>query len=189
MITRFEDLDLSKSYTYLDYVSWRFNERVELIKGKIFKMSPTPSRAHQGISRNILIDLGLFLRNKKCEVYDAPFDVILSKGEKSTVVQADICVICDQAKLDDKGCNGAPDIIIEILSPGNSRKEMKDKFELYEENHVRQYWIVNPLEETIIIYTLHKGKYFGSKPYVVGDILETEIIEGFKLELQNVFHY
>ena len=128
-------LDYGKEYTYADYLQWRFKERIEILKGKVFKMSPAPARLHQKISRELGGIFYNYFRNHKCEFYVAPFDVRLvdtrKKSKKdediSTVFQPDICVVCDPKKLDKKGCLGAPDFIIEILSPGNSKKEMKYK--------------------------------------------------------------
>ena len=128
----FADLDLNKTYTYADYFKWKFEERVELIRGRIFKMSPAPSRIHQKLSGHLFNKLSNFLEGKKCEVYSAPFDVRIprkSKDDKDiiTVLQPDICVVCDTSKLDARGCLGVPDIVIEILSPGNNTKELKNK--------------------------------------------------------------
>lgn len=157
-VLTFNDLDPNGTYTYADYVKWTFEERLELIKGKIFNMSPAPTRRHQKISGKLFTPISNFLDGKPCEVYSAPFDVRLTplKGKKRkdnqiyTVVQPDICVICDIDKLDDRGCIGAPDLIIEILSPGNTKKEMSDKFQVYEENGVREYWLVEPNDNVII---------------------------------------
>ena len=126
-------LDNGKVYTYADYLQWRFKERIEIIKGKVFKMSPAPARLHQKVSSKLSrVFLNVFHKST-CEVYVAPFDVrLIDKRKKSvkdediiTVFQPDICVVCDPKKLDKKGCLGSPDFIIEILSPGNSKKEMK----------------------------------------------------------------
>ncbi|MGB1282992.1 MAG: Uma2 family endonuclease, partial [Polaribacter sp.] len=167
MITDINQLDLNKTYTYADYLLWQFSERVELIKGKIFKMSPAPKRIHQDISRNIEFKLFAHLRKQPCKVYYAPFDVRLSKKKKDqlieTVVQPDICVICDEKKLDDRGCLGAPDLIVEILSPSTKKKDITDKFNLYEENGVREYWIVDPDNQTLLKYVLKDKKYIGEK--------------------------
>src|SRR5215217_1614082 len=148
-ITDINQLDLEGTYTYADYLLWRFEERLELIKGKIFKMSPAPNRRHQTILGHLHLPIGSFFKNHYCQVFLAPFDVRLPKknqntsdGKIYTVVQPDLCIICDESKLDDRGCLGAPDLIVEILSPGNSRKEMDNKFELYEECGVREYWLV-----------------------------------------------
>jgi Uma2 family endonuclease len=119
------DLDIDKAYNYADYLKWNFKERVEIIKGTLFKMSPAPSRMHQKLSVHITGQLWTYLRGQKCSLYTAPFDVRLPRKSANdediiTVLQPDICVVCDEAKLDDKGCLGAPDIVIEILSPGNN---------------------------------------------------------------------
>jgi len=188
MITDIKQLDLSKRYTYSDYLSWKFDERVELIKGKIFRMSPAPKRNHQVISRNIFGEIYLFQKGRKCDVFHAPFDVKLSMGDDSTVVQPDICVICDESKLTEQGCTGAPELIIEILSPGNSKKEMKNKFDLYEENGVLEYWIVDPSKETVVVYSLNEAKrYIGSKPFVDDSLIDTEVLSGIELRAEQVF--
>ena len=101
MITSLEQLDLNKRYTVADHMSWRFKERVELIKGLIYKMSPAPSRRHHAISRELLIEIGLHLRGSKSQVFGGPFDVQLSRNGETTIVQPDICVICDGAKMTD----------------------------------------------------------------------------------------
>lgn len=127
-ITDISQLDFKKQYTYADYLTWRLSERVELIKGWIYKMSPAPKRRHQKISWRLERCVDDFLKNKQCEIYHAPFDVRLKKnkdreGEINTVVQPDICVICDLEKLDDAGCLGAPDLIVEILSDSTAKKD------------------------------------------------------------------
>lgn len=143
-ITSFSQLDPQGSYTYADYLLWKFEERIEILRGKISQMA-APNRSHQNVSMKLSLLLGNALWRSPCKVYAAPFDVRLTRINKAqntqvtTVVQPDLCVICDPAKLDDRGCLGAPDLIVEILSPGNSRKEMKDKFEIYEENGVLEY--------------------------------------------------
>ena len=144
-----EEPDPSISYTYADYLQWQFEERLELFRGRIFKLS-APNTKHQQISRNLFVPIVNFLANKKCQAFSAPFDVRLpvknrkKDNEVTTVVQPDICVVCDETKIDTRGCCGAPDLAVEILSPGNSHKEVKLKFELYEEAGVKEYWIVYP---------------------------------------------
>jgi len=184
MITNINQLDSNKTYSYTDYLSWQLKERVELLRGYIARMAPAPSRRHQQISGNLFLQIGNHLKGEACYLYSAPFDVRLNE---ETVVQPDLCVICDEMKLDDKGCNGAPDLIIEILSPGNSRKERKDKFELYEENHVQEYWLVEPVDESVIVYTLVNGQYVGSKPYVPGDTITSAVLTGLAVDLEEVF--
>lgn len=189
---QFADLDISKTYTYADYFKWRFVERVELIKGKIFKMSPAPNRLHQEIAGSIHILIGMFLQNKPCKVYSAPFDVRLprkSKNDKEiiTVLQPDVCVVCDPTKLDKRGCIGAPDIVVEVLSPGNNAKELKNKYEAYEEAGVKEYWVVSPQDQWLKVYTLIDGKYSGSPFFIAGDMVTTPVLPGFSLELAVLF--
>ena len=191
----FNNLDLSKTYTYADYLLWKFEERVELFKGKIVKMSPAPGRAHQTISFNIAGELYSFLKNKSYRAFTAPFDVRLIKDESSdhkikTVVQPDICVVCDLNKLTDhKGCKGAPDLVVEILSPGNNQREVNIKYDLYEEFGVKEYWVVYPTEQVITIYRLNaEGKYIAvGRSLTIGDILTTNILPGFELKMDDVF--
>lgn len=187
------DIDISKTYSYADYLTWRFQERVELLKGKLFKMSPAPSRQHQKISRNLATALGVHFEGKTCEYYAAPFDVRLAaKGEGNsnvlTVVQPDLCVICDPSKLDERGCIGTPDWIIEILSPGNSKKEMSNKYKIYEEAGVREYWLVLPTESTVLVYVLQDGKFIGMPPATEDDQLSPAIFPELTINLQRVFH-
>ncbi len=179
-------------YTYADYLKWKFDEQVELIKGKIFKMSPAPFRIHQRISLDISSKLYHFLKGKSCKVYEAPFDVRLPVKSKknqdiTTVVQPDICIICDSSKLDEAGCIGAPDLIIEILSKGNNKKELQNKYEVYEESGVKEYWLVHPDQQTVLIYKLVDGKFQPTRLLTRGDKIITPILPGFVLDLDEVF--
>jgi Uma2 family endonuclease len=194
MITSLDQLDTNKTYSYADYLKWQFDERVELIKGKLFKMSPAPSRKHQKIASIFHGQLYQFLNSKSCQLYFAPFDVRMTprKGDTSnkihTVVQPDICVFCDQSKLDERGAIGAPDLIVEILSPGNSQTEMKNKFEVYEENGVKEYWIVDPANEVVWAYILTEmGKYIGLHPFTLEDELSSHVFPDFKLNVADIF--
>jgi len=179
-------------YTYADYLTWTIPEMVELIKGRVFKMAAAPRRRHQAVAGEVFKRISIFLEGKNCKVYIAPFDVRLPVHSRKnediyTVVQPDICVICDATKLDDAGCIGAPDIVIEILSPGNNRKELQNKYEVYEESGVQEYWVIHPDEQTLLIYTLVNGKYQASKLFTVGDFITTPILPDFVLDLELVF--
>lgn len=191
-IVSLEEIDLSFSYSYANYLTWLFDDRVEIIKGKVYKMS-APARYHQQVSGNMSYFLFHYLRNRTCKVYTAPFDVRFfneSKADKDiyTVLQPDICVICDQEKLDDKGCIGAPDIVVEILSPGNNRKELFNKYRVYEEFGVKEYWVVDPCEKTLLKYMLDSdGKYQASRLLTLSEKLYSEILPGFELGLDEVF--
>lgn len=180
-------------YSYADYLTWQFDEIVELIRGKIFKKAAAaPKRIHQKVSGELLIRLGMFLKGQKCQVYAAPFDVRFPRKSKDDrkihdVVQPDICVICDPEKLDDRGCIGAPDLIVEILSPGNTETELRHKFNLYESQGVSEYWIIQPENQNLLIYTLLDGKYRTTRLFTSGDTVESTVIEGFILDLEEFF--
>ncbi|GAB2581919.1 Uma2 family endonuclease [Spirosoma areae] len=176
MITDIAQLDPNGTYTYADYLKWQFDESVELIKGKLYRMSPAPRRAHQLAVSHLLVDISLHFSDKRCEIYTAPFDVRLPvRNERKpdqlhTVVQPDICIICDATKLDDAGCLGAPDWVIEITSPRTAKKDFSEKFNLYEESGVREYWIVQPKEKAVNVYVLENGQYALVDVYESGEI-------------------
>ncbi len=194
-IDNLSQLDLNGTYTYADYLTWHFEQAVELIKGKILPMA-APSRRHQSISFKIS---GLFynaFEKHNCNVYAAPFDVRLYDKKKSakankdvyTVIQPDLCIICDENKLDDKGCIGAPDLIVEILSPGNSAKEMRTKKDLYAENGVREYWIIDPEHENAFQFFLdNSNTYSPVTIYINEDVLNCSIFPDMKINLIKVF--
>lgn len=195
-ITDISQLDTDKTYSYADYLTWRFEQTVELIKGKIWKMSPAPRTNHQRISWNLSIQIGKFLQKNNCEAFAAPFDVRLYDRKKSakadkeifTVVQPDLCIICDKEKIDEKGCNGAPELIVEILSKGNSKKEMRIKYDLYQEAGVEEYWIVSPVHLTVHLFVLDKNKkYRLEKIYVSDDTLQSVLLPNLEIDLQKIF--
>jgi Uma2 family endonuclease len=169
---------------------WQFSERIELLRGFIKKMSPAPSRKHQDYSRNLSFSILKIIEKSPCKMYIAPFDVRLpipSAKKDTTVVQPDICIICDLTKLDDYGCNGAPDLIVEILSPGNSKHDADTKFRLYEEAGVNEYWMVEPEEKLVLIYTLQNGIYIGLKPFSEGEIINSPRFPELKIEVDAIF--
>ncbi|MBC7874204.1 MAG: Uma2 family endonuclease [Ferruginibacter sp.] len=188
-----EEPDSSLTYTYADYLQWKFEERLELFRGKIFKLSSTNTK-HQDISRNILVPMAVFLKKMPCKVFAAPFDVRLpvknrkKDNEVITVVQPDVCIVCDELKLDSRGCWGAPDLVVEILSPGNSKKEIRLKHELYEEAGVKEYWIVNPIEENIVVFVLNEeGKFSGLKMYASDDTIHSFAVPGLNINVTEIF--
>jgi len=192
--SKVEEPDPSESYTYADYLKWKFEEQMELIRGKIFKMSPAPAPLHQEICGNLNTAINIYLKKKKCKVYPAPFDVRLPEknhtGDKeiTTVVQPDLCIICDLSKIDERGCIGAPDLIIEVLSPGNSQKEVRLKFDLYEEAGVKEYWLVYPIEQSVAVFLLNeKGKYRGATLYAGKDKIHCEAVTGLVIKLKEIF--
>jgi len=187
-----EPIGSYSGYTYADYLKFSFDEMVELIRGKIFKMTPAPSASHQRVSRELLVQIADFLKGKKCEVFTAPFDVVLPVEGKSfeasdRVVQPDICVICDASKIKEQGCFGAPDWIIEILSPHTAKKDLQDKFSLYEESGVREYWIVEPRNQTVEVFVLVENNYHRVQTYVHEDFVSSSTLKGLKVSLGQVF--
>ena len=193
MITNLNQLDVTKQYTYADYLTWKFTEMVELIKGKLFILSPAPSSYHQRIVTNIAGELIPFFKYNKCDLFIAPFDVRLVKNkaldtEIITVVQPDFCIICDPTKVDAKGCVGAPDFIIEIISPGSIKKDYNEKYNLYQENEVREYWIVNPDAKSIHQYYINEEKIFIEKEIHIqkGNIIP-HIFPDMQVALETIF--
>jgi Uma2 family endonuclease len=195
LITDISKLDLKKRYSYADYLTWDFDERIELIKGWIYKMSPAPKRMHQRISLKLTVQLDLYFETRDCQVYEAPFDVRLKKNKGSdseidTVVQPDISVFCDLTKLDDRGAIDAPDLVVEITSDSTMKKDYNEKFSLYEENGVQEYWIVNPDSKSLEIFTKIDGKFESAGVFNVNDdVLEAQSImfPSLKVDLVKVF--
>ncbi len=187
-------------FTYADYLTWNFKERIELIRGKIFKMSPAPTIIHQNISGNLETIFANFLQGKPCKMYHAPVDVRL-KGkpfpkrnlrddEITTVVQPDIIVVCDAEKLMDvRSVDGAPDLVVEILSPGNTKTETKYKFDLYEENGVQEYWVVYPEYKQVYRYLLNEDEQY-SKPviYETGENISSKVLKGLSFQVDEIFN-
>jgi Uma2 family endonuclease len=151
-----------------------------------------PNRIHQIIAKNLYYVFTVFFRDKQCEFYPAPFDVRLpigiKKGKYTTVVQPDLSVFCDQEKLDQRGAKGAPDLVVEILSPGNSRRDMKDKFEVYELAGVREYWIFHPIDSFVLPYLLNEeGKFVGLPAVHSPDTLISLIFPELSFSLEDIF--
>lgn len=186
-------------FTYADYLTWNFKERIELIRGRIFKMSPAPTVFHQVISVNIEKRIANFLEGNHCKMLHAPVDVKL-KGkpfrkkklrddEITTVVQPDIIVVCDEEKLTDiRSIDGAPDLIVEILSPGNTKTETKHKLQLYEENGVLEFWMVYPEYKQVHVYLLNENELYG-KPviYEANENITSVVLKGLSIPMNDIF--
>jgi len=190
------NLDPNKRYTYADYLTWMDDVRRELFDGFIKLMTPAPSSRHQELSANLGGICWNLLRNKQCKIYHAPSDVRFPKNSKSqddkqvyTVLQPDLYIVCDLSKIDARGCLGAPDLIIEIISPKNSKRDLKDKFEIYQEHGVREYWIVSPNDETVNVFFLDEsGKFQFVGMYAEDDKIPVTIFNGdLKVDLTEVF--
>ncbi|MEL6561506.1 MAG: Uma2 family endonuclease [Bacteroidota bacterium] len=188
-------LEPTASYSYADYLRWTFEERVEIIKGKFFNMSPAPIRIHQEVSVNLLTIFSNYLKGKKCKVYHAPFDVRLPNKQEDpfdkiqSVVQPDLCIVCNDQLLDDKGCNGAPDLIVEIISPSTKNRDLNQKYQLYQENKVKEYWIAYPSEEQIDVFLLDSktNRYLPALRYRIGDQIPINLFDGYTLNCTDIF--
>jgi len=188
-------LDLTKQYTYADYLTWLDDKSRELINGFIHMMS-APRLEHANVHSNIFGNLKFILKKNegKCKIFSAPFDVRFPKnGEIEdkkifTVVQPDICVVCDLSKLDKRGCCGAPDMIVEILSPSTLKRDMREKYDLYEESGVKEYWIVSPEAQTINIFLLQQdGKYNNGTIYEFEEKVPVHIFDNYLIDLKDIF--
>ena len=189
-------LDLNQHYTYADYLTWVDDKMRELIHGVVKMISSAPRSTHARVNAKILENL-LFVvkRNKrKCEVFHAPFDVRFpEKGEIAddkidTVVQPDICVVCDSSKIDKRGCCGAPDMIVEILSPSTAKRDLTEKLTLYEEHGVKEYWIVYPESESITVFLLQEdGKYDAGNVYEFEGKVPIYIFDNQLIDLNEIF--
>jgi Uma2 family endonuclease len=175
-------------YTYADYLEWDEGERYEIIDGEAYMMAP-PSRIHQEISGNFYYALRDFLKGKPCKVYAAPFSVRLFPAADhgdDTVVEPDITVICDTAKLDERGCNGPPDMVIEIVSPSTARYDRTLKFNKYQEAGVREYWIVDPEARDVSTYILKEGEYT-EMHYGAAGAAPVRVLPGCTIDLTALF--
>ena len=172
-------------YTESDYYALPEDVRAELIDGQIYYQA-APSRVHQEILNAVNNMIYNYLKSKggSCKVYPAPFAVKLYEDRK-TIVEPDISVICDYGKLTDKGCTGAPDWIIEVVSPGNSSHDYIRKLNLYADAGVREYWIVNPMKQTIFVYHLEETK-FEAAAYTFQDKIKANIYEDLWIDFQEI---
>lgn len=183
----------NKVYTYYDYLNFPNDEFVEIIDGKIFAMSPAPSRIHQELIMEISAELRNYIKSNKrqCKVYPAPFDVVLineneNENDSKNIVQPDISVICDKNKLNDKGCFGSPDMIVEIVSKFNPGNDYVKKLYLYEKYKVKEYWIVNPMKKNILVYTLTESGYNQPDLYTFNDKIKVNIFNNLEIDFNGI---
>ena len=181
--------DPIKTYTYKDYLTFQENERIEIIEGEIYNMSPAPSRIHQKIITKLATKIENYIQSNKgpCEVYVAPFDVILKNDDEealdsNNIVQPDLSVICDKNKLTDKGCTGSPDMIVEVVSPYNPSNDCVRKLNLYDKYKVKEYWIVNPMKKNIFVYTLTDNGYDTPTFYTFKDKIKVNIYNDLEID-------
>lgn len=185
-------LPQEKSYTYADLLEWNDGKRYELYNGQPVMMSP-PLRQHQEISGEIYLQIGTYLKGKKCKVYHAPFSVrpFAADGDSpydtDTLVEPDITVVCSSDKLDKYGCKGAPDLVVEILSPSTKQYDCLVKYKLYQQAGIREYWIVDPDKKLVLVYTLVEGQYYVPEVYTARDSVPVGVLEDCAVDLTAVF--
>lgn len=194
MITHLSQLNPNGIYSYADYLSWKFDEMVELIKGKLVLNRSVPAETHQECSMNLSYLIKGYLWKEPCRVYAAPFDVRLPKAKNNTtdeqvytVVQPDICVVCDLSKIDKRGCLGSPDWIIEIVSPGSVKHDTITKKQLYESVGVQEYWVAMPGARAIWVHILQDDGTYNTNIYEDTGLVPVSIFEGFSIDLNDVF--
>ena len=185
-------IDPKKRYTYKDYLSWPDEFRCELINGVIYDICAAPRRVHQDVLGDLNDVFRVFFKGKQCAVYFAPFDVVLTafgdrESDSDTVVQPDLSVFCDRSKLTDAGATGAPDLVVEILSPSTAFKDQEEKRLLYERHRVREYWVVNPANETVMVYVLGDEGGF-KRPLLVcrGEVVKSVIFPGLEAAIDTI---
>ena len=179
--------EAAKKYTYEDYMNRDDDVRFELIDGVMYMMS-TPASAHQQILAGLHGQLYNFLKGKPCKAYFAPFGVRLSVGEgKDTVLEPDLVVICDKSRIDDRGIAGAPDLVVEVLSPSTSKKDKTLKFYKFLQAGVRELWYIDPADKTVTAYLLRDGEYVLGGIYTDTDSAPVRILDGCLINLQEVF--
>ena len=177
-------------YTFADCLTWGENERIEIINGEAFMMAP-PSTTHQRILLALASQLYSHLKGKTCEVFPTPFGVRLFEQDGDhpedvdTMVEPDISVVCDKTKIDEHGCKGAPDLIIEILSPSTSRHDRLVKYNLYQRAGVREYWIVDPETHVVQVHTLEDGYYHAAQLF--NSTVKVGVLEDCVIDLREVF--
>lgn len=193
--TRGDIMSLPKKnqpYTYADYLSWPEDVRAEIIDGVPF-MHASPSRIHQEILSEMHRQIANFLVGTDCKVYPAPFHVVLSleneeEQDSKDVFEPDITIVCDAAKLDDDGCKGSPDLVMEITSPSTARKDKIEKFNKYEQAGIKEYWIIGPQDKVVSVFTLDENHRFGRPGvYSEKDKVNVSIIDKMVIELNMVF--
>jgi Uma2 family endonuclease len=194
-IQQVEEPDPSLSYTYADYYNWNFIERLELLRGKLIRLAAANTK-HQRVGGKLYVEFYNFLKGKTCQVFIAPYDVRLPvKNRKrddqiTTVVQPDVCIFCNPDNIDERGACGVPDLIVEILSPGNSRYDLLDKYDVYQEACVKEYWIIDPIKEMVMNSTLQeKAKFAPTRVYSGDQKLEPLCLPGFSIEAKELFTF
>ena len=179
-------LRTEKHYTYADYLQWPDDTRYELIDGEAFRMAPTPLIEHQEFAGEVYCQLANQLDGQPCRPYIAPVDVRLPRADEAdaaidTVVQPDVLVVCDPSKIDRRGVRGAPDWVLEVLSPSTAAHDQIAKRRTYERAGVRDYWLVHPGDRTLTVYVLDNGQYGRPEIYELKDATPIGVLPGVSI--------
>jgi len=185
-------IDYDKVYTYGDYLKLEIEEMVEIIRGKLFRMSPAPRIKHQSICGNIFSIFHPILKGKKCKVFFAPVDVVIpienkKRNQSTTVVQPDICVICDPKIIEEKAVFGTPDFVIEIVAGKDVKRDTQYKYSVYEEAGVGEYWIVFGEMRFVEVFILENGKYQRLNAFSEDDIIPVKTLPGLSISIDDIF--
>ncbi|KQO01201.1 Uma2 family endonuclease [Paenibacillus sp. Leaf72] len=182
--------DEKKTHTYEDWLTW--DGSWELIDGKVFNMSPAPTSLHQYIVGELYFALRTFFQNRNCYVFMAPFDVFFSESgdfqSPDHIVQPDLSVVCSKDQISKRGCNGAPALIIEVLSPSTALKDFNEKFNLYQKFGVQEYWIVDPGNRTVHVYALQDGSYQVRHLFTEQEVVQSSVFKDLQVPMNKLFH-
>ncbi|MBU5353317.1 Uma2 family endonuclease [Paenibacillus barcinonensis] len=181
--------DNTRLYTFQDWLTWEGSW--ELINGKAYNMSPAPTSLHQFIVGELHFSLRNFFQNRQCYVFVAPFDVFFSESESydtpDQVVQPDLSVVCSREQISKNGCDGAPSLIIEVLSPSTALKDFNEKFNLYEKYGVSEYWIVDPGNQTVHVYALEDGCFKNRSLFIEKETIQSVLYPDLSIPLDALF--
>ena len=185
---RIDVLDVNRRYTYADYLEWEGKERYQLINGEAFQMA-SPSVTHQALLGEVFYQFYSWLRGKPCQVFASPLDVrLFPKKDKSdnTVVQPDMLVVCDKNKIDKGSINGAPDLVIEIISPSNTHSDLFLKFQYYLKAGVREYWVIDPEQKKVQVH-IYENDHYISTMYEDNASIPVTVLSGFTITLDDLW--
>lgn len=181
---------------YAEYLAWDDEDRWELIQGIPYNMTPAPSAEHQNVISNLHGEFYHYLKGKACKSFVAPFDVRLFAEDKTdeeiiNYVQPDISIICDKNKIDNRGCVGAPDLVVEVLSPSTAKKDRSEKLRLYIAAGVKEYWIIDPFNQALEVYNQEEKQTTNivARVYSKEDVVKVGIFEDCEIELRSVFDF
>jgi len=183
-----EEFDENGRYTYADYLKWEGPERYQLFNGEVYQMA-SPSVTHQGILVELTLQFGNWLRGKPCQVFASPLDVRLfpkKDNSDNTVLQPDLLVVCDKNKITKGSVNGAPDLVIEILSPSNTHRDLFLKFQYYLKAGVREYWVIDPEEKKVHVHIYENGRYV-CEVYEDNSVIPVAILPGLEIPLEDIW--